>query len=135
MKVFPARIMFLAACWGLLACVVTLPGKGTPRTGPRTEKRFPPLKVPPGFKATLFACDPLIEYPSAIAPGPRPGSLFVAVDYLTGLGTGVERRDEVRLVEDADGDGYADRATVFASGLNSVQGLASHAATPTVRHP
>ena len=35
-----------------------------PRTGPRTEKRFPPLKVPPGFKATLFACDPLIEYPS-----------------------------------------------------------------------
>src|SRR5262245_19192352 len=56
-------------------------GERPPRTGPETEKRFPPLKVPPGFKATLFACDPLIEYPSVIAPGPRPNSLFVAVDY------------------------------------------------------
>jgi hypothetical protein len=37
---------------------------------------------------------------------PRPGSLFVAVDYLTGLGTEVERRDQIRLIEDTDGDGY-----------------------------
>lgn len=42
----------------------------TARTGPATEKRFPPLKLPPGFKATLFACDPLVEYPSAVALGP-----------------------------------------------------------------
>jgi putative membrane-bound dehydrogenase-like protein len=104
-------------------------GRRPPTSGPDTEKRFPPLQVPDGFKATLFACDPLVEYPSAIAPGPRPGSLFVAVDYLTGLGTGLERRDEIRLLEDTDGDGYADRATVFAGGLNSVQGLAFHDGT------
>jgi len=97
-----------------------------PRTGPATEKRFPPLQVPSGFKATLFACDPLIEYPSVIAAGPRPNSLFVAVDYLTGLGTDIVRRDEIRLIEDTDGDGYADRATVFAAGFNSMQGLAYH---------
>ena len=36
------------------------------KTGPGTEKRFPPLKVPPGFQATLFASDPL--GPHAIAP-------------------------------------------------------------------
>src|SRR5919202_1602301 len=102
-------------------------GRGTGRRlrrGPPREKRFPPLRVPAGFKATLFACDPLIEYPSAIALGPRPGSLFVAVDYLTGLGTDIVRRDEIRLVEDTDGDGYADKATVFASGFGSIQGLA-----------
>src|SRR5207247_807446 len=69
-------------------------------TGPATEKRFPPLQLPAGFKATLFACDPLIEYPSVIAAGPRPRSLFVAIDYMTGLGTGIERQDEIRLVED-----------------------------------
>src|SRR6202047_3352795 len=90
-----------------------------PVTGPATEKRFPPLKVPAGFKATLFACDPLVEYPSAIAPGPRPGAVFVAADYMTGLGTEIVRRDEVRLLEDTDGDGYADKATVFAKGFNS----------------
>jgi putative membrane-bound dehydrogenase-like protein len=114
--------------------VLALTGKEPPRTGPQTEKRFPPLKVPPGFKATLFACDPLVEYPSVIALGPRPGSLFVAVDYLTGLGTGLERRDEIRLLEDTDGDGYADRMTVFATGLNSVQGLAYHDGTLYVMH-
>ncbi len=124
----------------LLACVLLplawLPveGNGPPKTGPATEKRFPPLKVPAGFKATLFACDPLVEYPSAIALGPRPGSLFVAADYLTGLGVEITRHDEVRLIEDTDGDGYADRATVFAGGFNSVQGLAYHNGTLYVMH-
>jgi putative membrane-bound dehydrogenase-like protein len=105
-----------------------------PQTGPQTEKRFPPLKVPSDFKATLFACDPLIEYPSAICIGPRPGALFVAIDYMTGLGTEIIRRDEIRLVEDTDGDGYADRATVFAKGFNSIQGLAYHDGTLYVMH-
>src|SRR5262249_37568894 len=113
-------------------CAFALP-EGT-ATGPDTEKRFPPLRVPPGFQATLFACDPLIEYPSAIALGPRPRSLFVAVDYLTGLGTGIERRDEVRLIEDTDGDGYADKGTVFATGLNSIQGMAYQDGTLYVMH-
>ena len=94
------------------------------RTGPQTEKRFPPLKVPPGFKATLFACDPLIEYPSVIAAGPKATSLFVAIDYVTGLGEEIVRRDEIRLIEDTDSDGYADKATVYAKGFNSIQGLA-----------
>src|SRR5436309_495638 len=121
MKRFPVCFLFLV-----------LPALGD--TGPQTEKRFPPLRVPPGFKATLFACDPLIEYPSAIAAGPRPGALFVAVDYMTGLGTEIVRRDEIRLVEDTDGDGYADKATVFAAGFNSIQGLAYHDGTVYVMH-
>ncbi|HEY1340643.1 MAG TPA: PVC-type heme-binding CxxCH protein, partial [Bryobacteraceae bacterium] len=90
--------------------------------------------MPAGFKATLFACDPLIEYPSVISIGPRPGAIFVAVDYMTGLGTEIVRRDEVRLVEDTDGDGYADKATLFAKGFNSIQGLAYHDGTLYVMH-
>jgi putative membrane-bound dehydrogenase-like protein len=105
-----------------------------PRTGPKTEARFPPLVVPAGFKATLYACDPLVEYPSVIALGPRPGSLFVAHDYLTGLGTQLKRRDEIRLVEDTDGDGYADKSTLFAGGFNSIQGLACDAGIVFVMH-
>jgi putative membrane-bound dehydrogenase-like protein len=93
--------------------------------GPATEKRFPPLVLPDGFKATLFASDPLVEYPSVIALGPRQGTLFVAHDYMTGLGVEIVRRDEIRLLEDTDGDGYADKSTVFAGGFNSIQGLAS----------
>jgi putative membrane-bound dehydrogenase-like protein len=113
--------------WLLAACLMVLgQATGPARTGPETEKRFPPLKVPPGFKATLFACDPLIEYPSVLALGPRPGSVFVARDYMTGLGTEIVRRDEIHRVEDTDGDGYADRSTVYAEGFNSIQGLSYH---------
>src|SRR5437762_3969586 len=121
---------FLLALIGAILAAAGEP----PKTGPATEKRFPPLKVPPGFKATLFACDPLIEYPSVIAAGPKPGSLFVAIDYMTGLGTDGKVKSEIRLVEDTDGDGYADKATVVAKGFNSIQGLAYHDGTLYVMH-
>jgi putative membrane-bound dehydrogenase-like protein len=111
-------------------------GAEPPATGPETEKRFPLLVVPANFQATLFACDPLIEYPSAIAVGPKvkPGSVFVAIDYMTGLGTEIVRRDEIRLVEDTDRDGYADKASVFADGFNSIMGLTFHGGTVYVMH-
>ena len=105
-----------------------------PETGPQTEKRFPPLVVPEGFRATLFACDPLVEYPSVIVLGPRAGSLLVAHDYMTGLGTEIVRRDEIRLLEDTDGDGYADKSTVFAEGFNSIQGLEYYDGTVFAMH-
>jgi putative membrane-bound dehydrogenase-like protein len=113
---------------------VVLAADDLPRTGPLSEKRFPPLKLPPDFRATLFACDPMVEYPSAIAAGPRAGSIFVAVDYVSGLGAEIVRRDEVRLIEDIDGDGYADKASVYASGFNSIQGIAFHDGTLFVMH-
>jgi putative membrane-bound dehydrogenase-like protein len=114
--------------------VVRQAGGDPPPTGPESEKRFPPLKLPPGIKATLFACDPLVEYPSVIAAGPRAGAIFVAIDYVSGLGVEIVRRDEIRLVEDSDGDGYADKAPIHASGFNSIQGLAFHDGTLFVMH-
>jgi putative membrane-bound dehydrogenase-like protein len=118
-----------AAAFALLLAQLSPSSEAPSASGPETEKRFPPLQVPPGFKATLFACDPLVEYPSVIALGPRPGTLFVAADYLTGLGHEIIRRDEVRLLEDTNGDGYADKQTVIAAGFNSIQGLAYHDGT------
>src|SRR5262245_29809010 len=126
---------FLLSACGLVAFAVLGPSGDKPApSGPVAEKRFPPLRLPDSFKATLFACDPMIEYPSVIARGPRPGSLFVAIDYMTGLGTDIVRRDEVRLLEDTDGDGYADKSTVFASGFNSIQGMEYHNGTLFVMH-
>lgn len=124
----------LLLCFALSVLLATPLRAAPPPTGPETEKRFPPLKVPPGFKATLFACDPLIEYPSAVALGPRPDTVFLAVDYMTGLGTEIVRRSEIRLVEDTDGDGYADNAAVYADGFNSIEGLTFHAGTVYAMH-
>src|SRR2546430_17549924 len=89
-------------------------------TAPERKNVSPPLKVPPQFKATLFACDPLIEYPSVLALGPRSNSIFLAHDYMTGLGEKIVRRDEVRLVEDTVGDGYAVKSTVWGTNLNFI---------------
>jgi putative membrane-bound dehydrogenase-like protein len=118
-----------------LTCLATSVSAYEPSlTGPETEKRFPPLTVPPGFKATLFACDPLVEYPSVISIGPKPGTLFVAYDYMTGLGIEIVRRDEIRIVADTDGDGYADKSKLYAGGFNSIQGLAFHNGSVYVMH-
>src|SRR5947208_722247 len=77
------RRLFLAIALLVLASAFAGRAGEGPRSGPATEKRFPPLKLPPGFQATLFACDPFIEYPSVIAAGPKANSLFVAIDYMT----------------------------------------------------
>ena len=126
-----SRIVVALALWAV--AVVAAPQEPV-RTGPQTEKRFPPLKVPAQFKATLFACDPLIEYPSVLALGSRANSIFLAYDYMTGLGEEIVRRDEVRLVEDTDGDGYADKSTVWATNFNSIQGLADYDGRVFVMH-
>lgn len=137
MNFIPTKCPFQCACRAALILLVGLLSDldgAEPQTGPATEQRFPPLVVPEGFKATLFACDPFMEYPSVIALGPRAGTLFVAQDYMTGLGTEIVRRDEVRLLSDTDGDGYADKSVVYAGGFNSIQGLAYHAGTVYAMH-
>ena len=81
--------------------------------------------APPGFAVSLFAREPLIRNPCALAFDAR-GRLFV--------GQGPQYRnpkpdtpgDTVELLIDSDGDGVADRAKTFARGLNCVQGLAWH---------
>lgn len=124
----------MICCSVFALCLTGVAADEPAPTGPETEKRFPTLKTPPGFKATLFACDPLIEYPSAIALGPRAGSLFVVADFMTGLGTEIVRRDEIRLIDDTDGDGYADKATVYADQFNSIEGLTFHGGTVFAMH-
>ena len=130
----PASLLWIRTLLFVASLVCLAAAQEAARTGPETEKRFPPIKVPPQFKATLFACDPLIEYPSVLALGPRSNSIFLAHDYMTGLGEKIVRRDEVRLVEDTDGDGYADKSTVWAGDFNSIQGLAHHDGRVFVMH-
>ena len=45
------------------------------------------------------------------------------IEYLFPVKEGAEGRDSVRILEDADGDGRAEKVTVFASGLNLPIGI------------
>ena len=104
------------------------PRDSEPTPGPAMpgEQAARSFQVPEGFQVSLFAGEPDVRNPIAMAWDAR-GRLWVAENY-----TYAERperfapdqRDRVVIFEDADGDGHHDRRTVFfdqARALTSVE--------------
>ena len=81
--------------------------------GSAAAQAMPPLKVPPGFRAALFAQG--FEKPRLMAVAEN-GDVFLSDT----------RAGRVYVLPDRDGDGRADRKIVFASGLDRPHGLAFH---------
>jgi uncharacterized protein len=77
------------------------------------------MAVPDGFEVKLFATEPQIGKPITMAWDHR-GRLWVAetVDYPNELQRPGEGRDRISILEDTDGDGQADKFTVFADKLS-----------------
>ncbi len=76
-------------------------------------------QVPPDMHLELFAAEPDIMKPIAFAWDER-GRLWVAEtrDYPHGVVESGEGNDDIKICEDTDGDGKADKFTVFADHLN-----------------
>lgn len=76
-------------------------------------------QVPPDMRLELFAAEPDIMKPIAFAWDER-GRLWVAEtrDYPHGVVENGEGNDDIKICEDTDGDGRADKFTVFADHLN-----------------
>jgi uncharacterized protein len=83
------------------------------------------MVVPRGFEVRLFAAEPMIGKPVAMAWDHR-GRLWIAetVDYPNNKQAEGQGHDRIRIVEDGDGDGTADRTTIFAEGLSIPTSLA-----------
>lgn len=81
------------------------------------------MKLPAGFKATLFSAEPDVVQPVAFAIDDR-GRLWVAenLTYPIRAREG-EGKDRILIFEDSDGDGKFDKRTVFMENLNLVCGL------------
>ena len=77
------------------------------------------LVLPNGFEAKLFAAEPDIRRPLAMAWDER-GRLWVceSINYPNDIRAEGNGSDTIRVCEDTDGDGRADKFTVFAEGLN-----------------
>ncbi len=77
------------------------------------------LALPKGLEARLFVAEPEIAKPIALAWDHR-GRLWVAetVDYPNNLQKPGEGHDRIKICEDTDGDGRADKFTVFADALS-----------------
>jgi putative membrane-bound dehydrogenase-like protein len=76
-------------------------------------------QVAPDLRLELFAAEPDIMKPIALAWDER-GRCWVAEtsDYPHGVAPGGEGHDRITICEDTDGDGKADKFTVFADNLN-----------------
>lgn len=73
------------------------------------------MQLPPGFKATLFAAEPDVQNPIAMAWDAR-GRLWVAENYTYADGGkkfDLNLRDRILIFEDKDGDGRFDTRKVF----------------------
>lgn len=104
-------------------------------TDPLTpEQERAALRVPDGFEVQLFASEPMINKPINIAFDAK-GRLWVSSTYEYPYAAPPERwgdaegrnvkdsRDGIFILEDTDGDGRADKKTVFADGLNIPTGV------------
>ncbi|MBI2803839.1 MAG: ThuA domain-containing protein [Planctomycetes bacterium] len=104
-----------------------------PRTGPLTKMQLPlePAESmkhfvhPTDFELKLYASEPRIKRPICMNWDER-GRLWIAesVDYPNQLRKQGEGNDRLVICEDTDGDGVADKFTVFADGLSIPTGFA-----------
>ncbi len=80
--------------------------------------------VPPGFEVRLFASEPDVINPVAMTWDER-GRLWVVelYEYPEGAPAGTKGRDRIKILEDTNNDGRADKVTVFADGLNLATGI------------
>ncbi|MCR9201087.1 MAG: c-type cytochrome [Planctomycetaceae bacterium] len=80
------------------------------------------FSVPEGFQVTLFAAEPDIQKPLNMAFD-ADGRLWVTGSNAYPHPAEGQGTDTIRVLEDTDGDGTADRITTFADNLNIPIGL------------
>jgi hypothetical protein len=94
----------------------------TPALSPEDARgRF---TTPDGFEVRLFASEPEVVNPVAMTWDER-GRLWVVelYEYPLGAKPGTQPRDRIKILEDADADGRADKVHVWADGLNLATGI------------
>jgi putative membrane-bound dehydrogenase-like protein len=81
------------------------------------------MKVPDGFRVELVASEPDLVNPVAMTFDER-GRIWITESLEYPRREPGPGRDRIKVLEDTDGDGKADRFTVFAEGLNIPSGIA-----------
>lgn len=104
---------------------VILPGYRDHKTITKAQKPLSPeesmklAQVPVGFVLSLFASDPDIVNPINITWDDRGRAYVIeTVDYPNNLQAGDLGHDRIHIAEDTDGDGKADKFTLFADKLS-----------------
>jgi putative membrane-bound dehydrogenase-like protein len=82
------------------------------------------MTLPDGFKATVFAAEPDVHQPIAMALDDR-GRVWIAENHDYPSWKPPEQAGKCRIMvyDDENGDGRHDKATLFADGINFISGL------------
>jgi putative membrane-bound dehydrogenase-like protein len=116
--------MFRPALASLLVAIVTslAPAQDPPLSPQRSAER---IKLPEGFRSTLFAAEPDVLKPIAMTTDER-GRLWVVEShsYPNWLPEGKEGRDRILIFEDKKGTGHFDTCKVFWDKGTNLSGIA-----------
>src|SRR6478609_719098 len=116
MIALPRLVVFACVCLvaGIARADSVIP-KSVPPPDPEIERKS--FKVADGFEVSLWAADPQIAKPIQMNWDAQ-GRLWVASSSMyPQIKPGEAPEDQVLVLEDTDGDGRADKSTVFADGL------------------
>lgn len=110
-------LLAISATWYTLSTPALAQRDLTNIPDPDPQKQLEQLRVAEGFEIQLFASDPDIAKPIQSNWDTR-GRLWVATSSVyPQLEPGEVANDKIVILEDTDGDGRADKSTVFADGL------------------
>ena len=117
------RKLMNVAAWPrhMVSCLMTVLGVCAVSFAQSDDTQLP--SVPEGFRVTVFAADPLVRNPCAMAFDDR-GRLFVSQGPQYRKPQPETPGDRVTMLIDRDGDGRAETTKTFADGFNHIQGLA-----------
>lgn len=87
------------------------------------EEAIAKMKVPEGFTVELVAAEPDVVNPVAMTIDER-GRFWITESFEYPRHSAGKGRDRVKILEDTDADGKADKVTIFADDLNIPSGIA-----------
>jgi putative membrane-bound dehydrogenase-like protein len=124
-RIFIIKALILAAALTSLSWLLVSCSRPNPEERALTpEDSLKAIKLNGDFHVELFASEPEVMSPVEMAFDEN-GKVYVAemMDYPEDPPPGKPARSRIRLIEDTNGDGRIDKATIFADGVLAVSGV------------
>jgi len=90
---------------------------------PDPDKELASFNIAEGFEISLFASEPMVVKPIQMNWDADGRLWVVSSESYPHVKTGEEANDKIYVLEDTDGDGKADKSTIFADGLLTPTGI------------